>query len=115
MERYMLRLHNLKDTDIISETAYNKSVELIHRLDQDDLLSSSETFTMMITHIAIAFQRVQNGEDIVKMRDDIVEEILSHPHITEAISLYEKNIDLLGELSDNEKPYLLANFIILFR
>lgn len=110
MEQLIFRLSILKDSQTISEEVFNKVNSLMVRLEQKGIVMDSEVVTMMVTHIAMALQRVNGGEAIGAMDEDIKEEINNFENIQQAHNLWDENIDIFEKLSINEKYYILANF-----
>ncbi|MGL5956585.1 MAG: PRD domain-containing protein [Brevinema sp.] len=110
MEHLITRLTILRDSQTISPEVFEKVILFTNRLNQKNLLDSSDIITMMITHITMALQRGQSQEQIIEMDEEIKEEIKSHPQIQQANLLWEENQDLFHMLPDNEKYYILANF-----
>ncbi|MGL4676121.1 MAG: PRD domain-containing protein [Brevinema sp.] len=110
MEQLITRLTILRDSHTISPEVFEKSLLFTQRLNHKQLLNSSDTLTMMITHITMALQRVLSKESIIEMDKTIKEEIKNHPKIQRATLLWEENQDLFKILPENEKYYILANF-----
>lgn len=104
------RLTVLRDSQTISQEVFNKVSLLIERLKDKDLITDSNTTLMMVTHIAMALQRIQTNEQIEEIDPEIKDEINTHENNRKALSLWEENNDIFIGLAENEKYYILANF-----
>lgn len=106
----MLRLRTkiLRDSKTIDEDVYDYVMSCIDILEQEVKNFEPDKAEMIITHIAMAMQRVKNDEKINELDDFIWEGIQKEENFDYSVEIYEK----LASISKIAIPNYEKRFII---
>lgn len=109
------RLEILEGSKLIEPNVTEQVKKIILLLFQRNKPIDTEKMEMFTTHIAMAIQRIINGEREKPLDDEVLRDLKEEEVYTEAEKFAQdiyKNIDV--EFPDAEKGYLVAHLCNLF-
>lgn len=112
LEALLERTEILLKQNVITQKAYDVSIQAFKNLQTFIGKSYIEHAEMLFTHLPMAITRISSGGDVTGPDNLILEEIKNSPYFGEAetqVAMIEKN---LGEpLPTGEKNYLMLHFV----
>lgn len=100
------RLELMQQSQQISETAKDKTIQLINIITQDLGNALLKEATAFITHSAIAINRTINNQALTEIESAIIEEVKSQATYAQALMILSK-IQALIELQFTEAETIL--------
>jgi transcriptional regulatory protein LevR len=111
-----LRLQILKDAEQISEATQSGITRVIEMFDREyGIKLIEENGAMLVTHLAVACERIKRGELVDAIDEFIYQEIRENPHFQkaqEAVKMMEKELQL--EIPEREQPFIIMHLCVLF-
>lgn len=103
------RLQILKDSGQISEKNYKKMLDVISMMDKKwGIKLTEENGAMFITHLAIAAGRIERGEAVEEVDQNVYQEVLNNKNFSKCHDVADDVEDEIGmELPENEKKLLI--------
>ena len=110
------RLDILKTAGQISEKTYDQVEKIIlHFLNSHLIEINEENGAMLITHLCIALSRIEKGEKINKIEEEIFLEVRKNHHFKTAEKAMKEIDEILGsEMPVEERGYMLMHLCVLF-
>lgn len=116
MERLKQRLEILRNSNVIDEHVYVQLMNFITRLKNKWKIElTEENGAMMVTHIAMALQRIKRGEAVNEIDENVYSEVLKSERIDEIRDIYadaQKNV-FTEEIPEEEKKYIYINLLMI--
>ena len=116
MERLKQRLEILRDSNVIDEHVYIQLMNFIIRLkDKWEIELTEENGAMMVTHIAMALQRIKKGEAVKEIDENVYSEVLKSDRIDEIHDIYidaQENV-FTEKIPEEEKKYIYINLLMV--
>ncbi len=116
MERLKQRLEILRNSNVIDEHIYVQLMNFITRLkDKWKIELTEENGAMMVTHIAMALQRIKRGEAVNEIDENVYSEVLKSERIDEIRDIYadaQENV-FTEEIPEEEKKYIYINLLMV--
>ncbi len=115
MEQLIFRVELLVKSGQISDNAGQKTLDFIKYLSEDrNYELTEENSSMLITHVAMAINRLQLGELVEALDQNISIQLHSSPKITEACEIVDKLVSIIGpSFDEQEYDYILMHVLNL--
>lgn len=111
-----IRLQILKDAGQLSENNYQIIQQIIGLFKTKwNLNLTEENGAMFITHLVVAFARIDKEEDLLGLDKGIIQELEGSKCFSQSAQVLQDIEDALSkEISDSEKGYILVHLCTLF-
>lgn len=116
MEKLKNRLEILKNANVISEEVYIKMLKLIDYLKEKwDIVLTEENGSMLITHVAMALERIKKGEKVNNINDEVYDEVVNSSSFEKIKKIYEgiENEVFLEKIPEEEIKYIYVNLLVI--
>lgn len=112
----MLRLSILHDAGQLSATNHQAILKIIDFFRTNwGIELNEENGSMLITHLAIAFERIAKGETVAAVESFVLDELKSQPCFDKSETTLTAMAELLGqEIPVNEQGYIHIHLCTLF-
>ncbi len=109
------RLTILKDNKVISEEVFNEVLKLHEGLFKDEQLQEYDSYSIAMTHLAMAMQRNSEGSPVNEMDQEIMNQLESDKNFQKAKELTNKVVQQLEmELPESEIHFMWLHFLNIF-
>lgn len=110
------RMDILKEAGQISQLTYERVEKIIDHFLSEHLIEIDETNgAMLITHLCIALSRMEKGEKINKIEEEMFEEVRKNKFFMKAQEAMEEINKILGsEMPIEESGYMMMHLCVLF-
>lgn len=110
------RMDILKEAGQISQLTYERVEKIINHFLSKHLIQIDETNgAMLITHLCIALSRMEKGEKINKIEEEMFEEVRKNKFFMKAQEAMEEINKILGsEMPVEESGYMMMHLCVLF-
>jgi len=110
------RMDILKEVGQISLDSYEKVEKIINHFLSKHLIEINETNgAMLITHLCIALSRMEKGEKINRIEEEMFEEVRKNRFFAKAQeAMNEINMILGSEMPIEESGYMMMHLCVLF-
>ena len=110
------RMDILREAGQISPETYEKVEKIILHFLSKHLIEIDETNgAMLITHLCIALNRMEKGEKINRIEDEMFEEVRKNRFFTKAQEAMNEINRILGsEMPIEESGYMMMHLCVLF-
>lgn len=107
------RLQILKKAGVIQQKTYEQMQRIDAEIFGESLLRDSrEQSAMLVTHLAMAIERLHTGEIVTKMDDRIQSEVILHPDTEKNSRIIDRMEEVLGQpFPEEERCYLLMHLV----
>lgn len=111
-----VRLQILRDSGQINEKNFEAMLKVISMLDGKwGIKLIEENGSMFITHLSIAFKRIEQNETVEAIDENLYQEVINNQYFGKSVEVlddFEKGIGL--EIPENEKGYIVMYLCMLF-
>ena len=110
------RMDILKEAGQISQLTYERVEKIINHFLSKHLIQIDETNgAMLITHLCIALSRMEKGEKINKIEEEMFGEVRKNKFFMKAQEAMEEINKILGsEMPIEESGYMMMHLCVLF-
>lgn len=109
------RLSILRQAGMLSDEDYQKVQDVIRYFQEKyDLTLTEENASSMITHLCAALGRIQRGEPVEPLDEEVYEETKEEPAFPKALEATQEIVrDILPGLPENERKFLTMHIGVL--
>ena len=109
------RLSILRQAGMLSDEDYQKVQDVIRYFQEKyDLTLTEENASSMITHLCAALGRIQRGEPVEPLDEEVYEETTEEPTFPTALEATQEIVrDTLPGLPENEQKFLTMHIGVL--
>lgn len=109
------RLKILNDNKVISDEVYVTCVDLHNKEMSSINLTEFNSYTVAMTHLAMAMERVKNGEIVNKMDDTIIADLKNQERFNDVYGLVTEIVGKFDfEVPEAEVQYLWLHFLNIY-
>ncbi len=105
----------LREANLIDKDIEEKLYKIVDTLKiKWNIVLSEEKGGTMLSHLGRALVRIKNGEEILGLNDDILEEIKQSENYKKVLDIYRDIEEILKvTMSKEEASYMYANILFL--
>lgn len=108
------RLDILHDNNVISKKVYDHCVEIHNKLFDDHM--HKEAYNVFMTHLAMAYQRIVDGNIAEDMDEAMLDEIKTQEQFKEVLNLSDEILTYIDiEIPNSEMSYIYLHLTNLLR